>query len=251
MTLKLQTELFALELLKGVEKSEAYKKAFRWEHLSSVAICERARRLAVQQRVQSYMQEQRLAIVTRAGITVEKVLQHWWAIHSADPNELSQLRRHCCRYCWGFNYGYQWVEAEFTDRLMDAVERGDPAPKKQGGFGYDKKLGPNSKCPRCYGEGVAETFLCDTRKLSAGARLLYRGVKQTKFGTEILMRDQDEALRNIAKFLGMLKDGNTVNVGVGVNTQQGAATFRAIIDADNPIEAGRAYAEFMSQEAAQ
>ena len=46
-------------------------------------------------------------------------------------------------------------------------------------------------------------FPKDTRHLSEGARRLYAGIKVTKDGIEIKMRDQDAALVNIAKHLGM------------------------------------------------
>jgi phage terminase small subunit len=49
-------------------------------------------------------------------------------------------------------------------------------------------------------------FITDSRKLSAKAAKLYAGVKQTKDGIEIKMRDQDAALANISKYLGMLVD---------------------------------------------
>jgi hypothetical protein len=47
----------------------------------------------------------------------------------------------------------------------------------------------------------------ETRKLKGSARRLYGGLKQDKDGRiQVLMRDQDAALNNIAKYLGMVVD---------------------------------------------
>jgi phage terminase small subunit len=48
-----------------------------------------------------------------------------------------------------------------------------------------------------------EVHAADTRTLSPKAKLLYAGVKQTRDGFEIKMRDQDKAMENVAKHLGM------------------------------------------------
>ena len=45
-----------------------------------------------------------------------------------------------------------------------------------------------------------------TRTLSPQARVLYAGVKQTKDGLEIKMHDQQKALENVARHLGMFQD---------------------------------------------
>jgi phage terminase small subunit len=46
-------------------------------------------------------------------------------------------------------------------------------------------------------------FPKDARLLSERARRLYAGIKVTKDGIEVKMRDQDAALLNLAKHLGM------------------------------------------------
>jgi phage terminase small subunit len=52
--------------------------------------------------------------------------------------------------------------------------------------------------------------VADTRRVRGPARRLYAGVKKTKDGIEIKMRDQDKALDNIAKFLGMIVNKNEI-----------------------------------------
>ena len=87
------------------------------------------------------------------------------------------------------------------DHLREAVaaEGGDP----------DGEI----KCPECGGDGVPFVWFADTRTLTGAARLLYAGVKRTRNGMEILTRNQDDALKNVAAYLGMNK-GN-LNVGFG------------------------------------
>lgn len=151
------------------------------------------------------------ALSERTQITQEMVLRRWWDIATADPNELIQYRRTNCRHCHGLDFAYQWLdEAEFQKDLAvaAAVEgaRYESLPTDDGGYGYDKKADPHPNCPKCAGEGREDVFAHDTRHLLGAARLLYAGVKITKDGLEIKMKDQDKALENVARHLGMFKE---------------------------------------------
>lgn len=146
----------------------------------------------------------------KTAITAEKVLQKWWDIANADPNELIQFRRTCCRYCHGVDHQYQWRdENEFAAALAFAVAKNKKSQKKAklpsdaGGYGFKKTLDPVATCTNCDGEGIADIHGLDTRNLSPQARLLYAGAKVTQGGFEIKLRDQDKALENVAKHLGM------------------------------------------------
>jgi phage terminase small subunit len=147
----------------------------------------------------------------RTQITQEMVLRRWWDIATADPNELIQYRRTNCRHCHGTDFAYQWLDqAEFDQALKTAamVENADPRtfPTDDGGFGFSKKGDPHPSCPNCSGEGREDIFAHDTRHLLGAARLLYAGVKITKDGLEIKLKDQDKALENVARHLGMFKE---------------------------------------------
>lgn len=151
------------------------------------------------------------ALSERTQITQEMVLRRWWDIATADPNELIQYRRTNCRHCHGDGFAYQWLDqAEFDQALKTAamVENADPRtfPTADGGYGFSKKADPHPDCPMCGGEGREDVFAHDTRQLLGAARLLYAGVKITKDGLEIKMKDQDKALENVARHLGMFKD---------------------------------------------
>lgn len=151
----------------------------------------------------------------RTEITQDKVLERYWQIATANANELVQFRRVCCRYCHGKGFLYQWRnEREFQDAVAAAKAQGESAtvPVDDGGYGYDRRLRPNPKCPECYGEGIGEIFAADTRDVPAGALVLYAGVKQTQGGFEVKTHDQLAALQSVARHLGMFNDKVKVNL---------------------------------------
>lgn len=171
----------------------------------------------------------------RTGITQDMVLERWWSLDNADPRELIEYRRTCCRHCYGENSDYQLTQREIDKRLIDAQRTWELRKNKKptdvfeepdtlGGPGWDPRRPPKAQCPECFGEGVEKIFVRDTRELSPAAARLYAGVKQTKDGIQIMMRSQDDALLNVAKHLGMHvhkheltgKDGKPVEVEVDV-----------------------------------
>lgn len=146
----------------------------------------------------------------RTNITADDVLRFWHSVGTADPNEVVQYRRGCCRYCWGEGNRYQFTPAEFlkaqNDPKADVVRDEDGGVSEEGGFGFDAKRDPNPDCPECHGEGVGRMHALDTRKLKGAAKLLYRGAKYTKDGLEIQMEDRAKAWENVAKHLGMFTE---------------------------------------------
>lgn len=159
--------------------------------------------------IQNYIAELERMAASRAELTADWVLEKWRALADADPNELTTVRILCCRFCWGFEHRYQWREREFEEAMGRACasEKPVPFPDGRGGMGYDPRKDPNSDCPECLGEGIERISVKDTRKLSAGGRQLYGGVKVKKDGSiEVVTRNQDAALLNIAKFVGMVVD---------------------------------------------
>lgn len=145
----------------------------------------------------------------RLRIDADSVLYKWWQIVNADPNELTQLRRFNCRYCWGDDHEYQWTPKQYERACLDAQKDDQPEPYNLGGSFYEKKRAPHPDCPECGGDGAEQVYFADTTELSPQAKLLYQGVEQTKFGIKINMADQSKVLENVARHLGMFKD--TVN----------------------------------------
>ena len=143
----------------------------------------------------------------RTEITQDAVLKMWWDIATADVNELTEYRRLCCRHCWGFGFNYQWRDAvEYDDAVKKAMAASKPPPQDIGGYGYDDTLDPNPDCPRCNGAGIGRAHFHDTRDLTGAARRLFAGVKEGKFGVEVITRNQDDALKMVAQHLGMVKN---------------------------------------------
>lgn len=161
----------------------------------------------------------------RTEIKADDVLQYWHDIATADPNEIIQLRRVCCRHCHGKDFQYQWrdeeeyqVAVQMAKEVAKAEDKKPVIPSKAGGYGFNPKQRPHPKCPYCWGEGHVEIHAEDTRFLSPKAKLLYAGVKQTAAGIEIKMRDQDKAMENVARHLGMFVEKKeitgTLEVGI-------------------------------------
>ena len=142
----------------------------------------------------------------RSEITVEAILRRWWEIANVDVNELVELRRECCRHCYGVAHQYQWTEAEYARAVDQAVESGKPAPDGMGGFGFDANREPNPHCPECHGNGWERAHIHDTRKLSPAARRLYAGIQKTKDGFKVLTWDQAAALTNLARYFQMFEE---------------------------------------------
>jgi phage terminase small subunit len=218
--------VFACELAVGMSQADAYRKAYpkslNWK---DEVVWAAASKLANNSKVRIRVKELQEKACKENEITVEKVLKRYWDIATANPNELTQYRRENCRYCYGHNHQYQWIdEAEFFEaeerrnqEIDDAEEtnrhkRGrskhikvPPPIENLGGYGFERLLSPHAKCPKCNGEGETRVFFHDTRQLSGSAKLLYAGVEISKEGLKIKMHDQKAALDKVAAWLGMDK----------------------------------------------
>lgn len=169
-----------------------------------------AARLLGDARVKALIEEQMKRVTEEATVEAADVVREWLAIATADPSKLMHVRRVNCRYCYGANNLYQWKAREYAeacDSEMLAAERDKREPKLpdcSGGFGFNKVREPNPHCPECEGEGHEDIFFADTESLTGPERKLIASIKRTKDGLEVKMRDQDAALLNIAKHLGLL-----------------------------------------------
>lgn len=157
-------------------------------------------------------------VAIAAGITQESVLRLYYQIATADPAELCRVDTDCCRFCWGTGYAYHWTEAEYQAATEKAIEGGKTPPDGMGGFGFDPRRDPNPDCPECHGHGVEEVRISDTRKLKGSARRLFAGVKRTKNGIEVQMRDQDNALDKLARYIGLDVEKREISGSLGITT---------------------------------
>lgn len=145
-------------------------------------------------------------LAERNKITQDKVLNRLWEMATADPNELIRYVRVNCRYCWGVDHYYQWTKGEYHNACYNALVNQKPKPDCDGGFDFDKTKAPNPDCPECKGEGNGYVTVADTTRVSAQAKMLYAGIKESQHGIEIKMNDQVAALIKAGQHIGMFKE---------------------------------------------
>ena len=151
-------------------------------------------------------------LAVAASITPEWVVSQWAKIATANPSDIVQVRKSNCRYCHGIDHQYQWTTRhEYEEAVDKANDAGKKPPEMAGGFGFDPKKEPSKTCPSCGGLGEVGVHINDTRKLKDGAKLLYAGAEQTRNGIKVNMRDQDAALVNLARYLGMMVDKKEIS----------------------------------------
>lgn len=223
--------------LKSGDKTAAYRHAYDCARMKDSTVIQRAQELFRKPPVAARLEKHREAAAELVTMDVAQVLRDWVLLATADPNEIVQHRRSCCRHCYGIDHYYQWVEVEHALAVARAIDNKLPAPDGSGGYGFDATKDPAPQCPVCHGEGVPVVHIADSRKLKGAARLLYAGVKQTKFGIEIQLHDQERARENIAKFLGMLRPDSSVLIA--------AKNAVVAIGTASPEDAAREYARIM------
>lgn len=204
-------EKFCKYMLTAKSEKVAYRDAYPESvKLTDRQVTQKVWALLNRPAIAERVQELRDGAAKAAQFGLREILLELVDIATADPNEIIQHRRICCRYCHGEKHRPLWDWSEYVLELETALAKNTepPAPVSglRGGVGYDKSLPPHPNCPECYGDGVGEVWLADTRQLRGKAAKLYSGVKVTKNGIEVLMRDQDAALRNLGLALGAFND---------------------------------------------
>jgi phage terminase small subunit len=208
--LTLKQMVFADEYLVDLNGKQAAIRCGYSEKTAEV----QASRLLSNVKVKEYIAFRMKEREERTEITQDMVLKRWWMIATADPRKLIEYRRCACRYCYGKGHVYQWIdEAEFIKAYDVAVsyaeanaDENHQIPDNEGGYGFNPTNTPHANCPKCFGRGTGEVTPHDTRTIDEQTAMLYAGVKVTKEGLEIKMNDQDAALENVAKHLGMFID---------------------------------------------
>jgi len=218
--------------------AEAYKTAYptsvSWTPL---ALAKEAHELLNSPKIARIRQLLAEVVVDDVVMDARQVLREWVDLATADPNELVRHVHWNCRHCNGVGGQYQWRhEDEWAAAAADAIQKEKPPPSNAGGYGFKRNNPLNVECLHCDGLGIGHDLIADTTKLTGKARKLYAGIKRTKDGLQVLMRDQDGALVNIARHLGMFQDninlkGLVAHVDVPLNDEQRQLISKALRDA--------------------
>lgn len=213
---------FVEQYILNLNGTRAYKAAFAEDMSDSVAgAC--ASRLLGTAKVQKLLACRVKAMFERTEGLQDRMLAQQFALAFADPNELVEHRRECCRYCYGINHEYQLKPSEQDQRRIEwqkevrealAAKEEPPEWDELGGVGFDPRKEPVESCPECYGEGVPRIVMKDTRDLSPAAKALYAGAKWGKDGMEMLMHSQEKARDVLLKILKLYDDKAEVILGV-------------------------------------
>ncbi len=179
LPLEPRQQLFVDEYIIDFNATRAAKAAGYSENSASSIASENLTKPNIEKAVDKAIADRR----KRLRIDADTVLWKWWQIANADYNELSSVKRVACGYCYG---------GVNIDESGDAV--------------IDPTKEPDADCSTCGGDGSPFVYIADTTKLSADAKMLYLGAKETKFGIEIQTADRMKALDNVARHLGMFTD---------------------------------------------
>ncbi|MFH8134204.1 terminase small subunit [Pantoea osteomyelitidis] len=202
-----QQAIFAEYHAAGKSLVESYRLAgYQAEGNATYAAASRLLRNVKVSRAVRYLRERRQK---RLSFAEDEIIHQLVSIASADPNALVQYRRVNCRHCWGEKFLYQWRDIDEYDRAAEKAYRSDKAEPEYGGIGFVANAIPNPDCPRCCGEGEGEVFIADTDTLEGRERYLYAGVKQTKFGLELQLANQEAARRDLLRYLALREGGKT------------------------------------------
>lgn len=160
-------ERFAQEFVTSGDATAAYRKVYDVTNMSPESIYGAAFRLKAKLGIR--IKEIQEMDAKSYSMSRTDVIKQWIQIATADVNDLLKIKVRSCPKC-------------YSDKIKEI---------------------PNADCPHCAGNGVNHVQITDTTTLKGAARLLYAGAKQVGNRVEILLRNQDEALLNVAKALGI------------------------------------------------
>ena len=207
---------FAELMISGsLSASEAYRLAYPGTKATPKTVNECASKLSKNPKVAAIIAQGRAISLEKAALTQADIVRAWSEAATVDRNELVEVRRGACRYCFGRDHKYQERpserEARYRDYLVLVTNTKGAWPEfdELGGLGFDTRRDPHPDCPECDGLGEERVIIKDTRKLSPAARNLYEGVDIKSGSIVIQLRKRETAEEKLAKVLGVLKDGST------------------------------------------
>lgn len=203
---------FVDEYLVDLKQTAAAIRAGYSKNTARTTACHLLARPIVCEAINERMKERQ----ARVRIDADEVLRDLVAVFRADAAALTEFRRTCCRYCYGRDNRYQRTAGEMErdreahTKLVREAQKKDLEPPgdfdEKGGIGWDPRRDPSQKCQECFGEGIGEVFLKDTRTLIGGETRLFDGVEQGKEGIKVRVRDRTKVAELLGRHLGMFND---------------------------------------------
>lgn len=232
-------ERFAVEWSRTGNRAAAYRAAYDVGPTTAPAtVWVEASRIAALPQVQKRFDELQAQAALEMIVSVQDALKWQLDIATADPNEIAFTAKRACRYCYGNDHAYQFIDDnEYTEKCVEAIDNRKAMPDGTGGFGYSKFKPPVSDCPRCNGHGFNEVVTNDTRYLSDKARKLYKGIDYKNGEYVVTMHDQAKAWEMACRILGAFNDKLDLTGGKrragdipeGVSEQEAAKQYLALI----------------------
>jgi phage terminase small subunit len=210
-------ELFAHTLVRLGNASEAYRVVFRVEpHVTRNAVTRFSTALLELPKMVKRIRELRAEFASEIVIDIRETLAYQYDIATANPNDIVHVVKRCCRYCYGVEHRYQWVDDdEYMRACVQAIDDKVDTPSDAGGYGFLKARDPVDTCPECCGVGHPESIINDTTKLTTKALRLYKGVDVKNGQLVVLMHDQMKAWENVIRMLGGYNDKLNIQALVG------------------------------------
>lgn len=196
---------FVDEYLVDLKQTAAAIRAGYSKNTARTTACHLLARPIVVEAINERMKER----AARVRIDQDEVLRDLVAVFRADAAALTEYRRTCCRYCYGRDNRYQRTAGEMErDREAHAKAKKGTLPPfdEKGGIGWDPRRDPSPKCQECFGEGIGQVFMKDTRTLIGGDTRLFDGVEETKEGVKVRVRDRNKVAEMLGRHLGMFND---------------------------------------------
>jgi len=231
-----QEETFARLFTLYGNATRAYIEAAQYEGPRHIARAQ-AWGLTNKPHIRARIREYESTAAAATVIDYAAILEHDRAIVEGykHADQVTQYLHQCCRYCYGKEHRYQWIDFEeylgalgktedLNVRRVEFGQRSLPMPSDAGGYGYDSNAEPNLFCPRCEGRGHQVAVIADTTKLEGPARAIVKGIKVTSTGTEVLFHDIDKAKERLLRAGGYFgDDAASVARGAAAGAAVGAA----------------------------
>lgn len=255
-------QMFAEVYVLTGNMSEAYRSAYTITDRRSSWHRTEAREVLAKPQVLRYVRELQRAAAQGVMVDVQELIASDLAIVQAAQHAegISWHEWRNCRHCYGIDGAYQWIDTNeygvalarwMDDNAIREARKVEPAPMPtdEGGYGFIGAGEPNIRCKQCEGRGHQHTLVQDTSKLGP-AHPLYKGMKVTKNGIEVLLHDVDKAKERLYRATGSFgDDAASVARGAAAGAAAGgaaAAALAARVETMTADEARKAYLQLIN-----